>query len=429
MEQLLNYKRKVAGAFFPIEGGNLNNDLPSSDEYLYSEKIDGHLAFAVVKGQQVEFYNRSGTLLKLPSLEAAFPKVEGIWAGELYVKKERSRSFLVSTSIANAEQDLSFAVFDAVHELDKRIQERAEIVTKMIPASEKVHPVSWKKTDSKKEVIAFYDELLGANKEGIVVHTAQGISYKIKPSVELDVTILGYGLKEDGSGIRSLLVGLKDQDKWMVVASVGGGFSEEDRAQWMEKLKLYEVEGDYVMVAKNKLAYHWIRPEIVIQIKCIEPIAEDATGVILKETLQYDEKTGYTFTGKKAGVSLVSPVFQLIRTDKKADADDTGIKQVTDRMEIATGTVEVVDDDLSTVVKRKVFTKAGKNGVAVRKFLLMKTNKDKGYPEFYVFYTDFSAGRKEPLQTDIVLASTEELAIQKLDELIAENIKKGWEEV
>lgn len=50
---------------------------------------------------------------------------------------------------------------------------------------------------------------------------------------------------------------------------------------------------------------------------------------------------------------MVSPVFQLIRTDKKADADDTGIKQVTDRMEIATGTVEVVDDDLSTSGEEK----------------------------------------------------------------------------
>lgn len=48
-----------------------------------------------------------------------------------------------------------------------------------------------------------------------------------------------------------MLVGLKI-DKWMVVASVGGGFSEEDRAQWMEKLKPYEVEGDYVMKSSQK---------------------------------------------------------------------------------------------------------------------------------------------------------------------------------
>lgn len=65
--------------------------------------------------------------------------------------------------------------------------------------------------------------------------------------------------------------------------------------------------------------------------------------------------------------------------------------------------------------------------MAVRKFLLMKTNKDKGYPEFY-FSTPISVQVAKTTRRH-VLASTEELAIQKLDELIAENIKKGWEEV
>jgi hypothetical protein len=41
-------------------------------------------------------------------------------------------------------------------------------------------------------------------------------------------------------------------------------------------------------------------------------------------------------------------------------------------------------------------------------------------------YTDFSAGRKSPLEQEIYLCQTENEATQKVADLKEENIKKGW---
>lgn len=427
MEQLINYKRRIASRFLPLEGDAAQQELPESEEFVYSEKLDGHLAFAVVAAGKVSFYNRSATPLNLPGLEAAFPKEEGVWAGELYIPKERSRSFLVSSAIANAKDDLSFAVFDCVHLLEKSIVERIAIVEALIPVAAKIHPVKWLRSSSKKEILSNYEDILKAGKEGLIVHPAHGMSYKLKPSIELDLTVIGYSMKEDGSGIRSLLVGVKDKDEWLVVASVGGGYSEEDRAAWVSKLEPMVAEGDIVLVAKNKLAYKWIKPEIVIQVKCIEAIAEDADGVILKEVLRYDDAKGYLAEGKRPGVSLVSPVFMGVRADKKPGAEDTGINQLTDRIELGASGEKEDSNLVSEILFRKVYTKESKTGTGVRKFVGVKTNREKNFPRYYLYFTDFSAGRKDPLKTEIDIASSEDMLKKHLDAMIEENIKKGWE--
>ena len=58
----------------------------------------------------------------------------------------------------------------------------------------------------------------------------------------------------------------------------------------------------------------------------------------------------------------------------------------------------------------------------------MRTHRDGArFPAYYVFFTDFSAGRKDPLKTDISLAADEAGLQRQLEALEAENVKKGWE--
>lgn len=59
----------------------------------------------------------------------------------------------------------------------------------------------------------------------------------------------------------------------------------------------------------------------------------------------------------------------------------------------------------------------------VQKYLVWKTNKeaaDSRFPAFVLHYTDFSVGRKEMLKRELR---------SMCDEMIAENVKKGWEKV
>ncbi len=429
MEILINYKKKIASRFIPIEGANALTDIPESEEYIFSEKLDGHIAFVVID-DQVTIYNRSANKLDLPHITNAFPKDKiGIWAGELYLKKERSRSFGVASAIANDKASLHFAVFDAVHALEKPFSERMEMVL-ALPTSELIHPMAWKKTSSRKELAEHYDQLLEKGKEGMVVHTQLGTIFKLKPVVELDVAVLAYSLKEDGPGIRALLVGVFDGTNWIVAGSVGGGFNDESRLEWAGKLQAIECEADIVLVAKNRLAYKWVQPTIAIQIKCIEIINEDSSGIIRKDQLVF-LNGHYKSAGKTNGVSLISPVFLGIRTDKKTGLEDTGIGQITSRVEVLGGNESDASLATSEIVFRHVYTKAGKGGTAVRKFVGLKTNRtmDQNFPPIVLYQTDFSAGRKEPLQTDINIAASEERLNALLADAIEEKVKKGWEKI
>jgi ATP-dependent DNA ligase len=430
MEILINYKKKIASRFIPIEGANALTDIPESDEYIFSEKLEGHIAFIIVD-HEVNIYNRSATKLDLPHITAAFPKDQtGIWAGELYQNSPRSRSFHVASAIANDKNSLKFAIFDVVHELEKPFEERMAMIQK-IPENDIIHQMQWKKASSRKELLSHYNDLIEKGSEGMVVHNSIGVIYKLKPVAELDVAVLGYSLKEDGPGIRALLVGVYDGEQWIIVGSVGGGFTDEARIEWADKLQSIETDADIVLVAKNRLAYKWVTPTIVIQIKCIEVINEDSSGIIRKDKLIFDTN-GYTSLGKTNGVSLISPVFLGIRDDKTPSIEDTGINQISSRVEILKDeNTETSSQIASKIIFRQVYTKVSKTGTAVRKFVGLKTNRtiDQKFSPYVLYQTDFSAGRKEPLQTEINIAATEEILELLLLQAIEEKVKKGWEKL
>ena len=67
----------------------------------------------------------------------------------------------------------------------------------------------------------------------------------------------------------------------------------------------------------------------------------------------------------------------------------------------------------------------------MRKLVLLKTNKESSgkFTSYINFYTDYSPGRKSPIETDIYLHHSLDEAKIKFLALKEENIKKGWEKV
>ena len=45
------------------------------------------------------------------------------------------------------------------------------------------------------------------------------------------------------------------------------------------------------------------------------------------------------------------------------------------------------------------------------------------------YHTDYSPGRKEQLSRDLRVSNTEEQIMKLFEDMLAENIKKGWKEV
>ena len=122
------------------------------------------------------------------------------------------------------------------------------------------------------------------------------------------------------------------------------------------------------------------------------------------------------------------------RDDKAVNPVDVRASQVLDRVALddLDASAQRVELPASEVVTRKVWTKTTKGQLAVRKLLVWKTNKnevDPSWPAYVVHWTDFSAGRKDPLQREVRLAPTLEDAEAVADEMIAKGVKRGWAEV
>ena len=84
------------------------------------------------------------------------------------------------------------------------------------------------------------------------------------------------------------------------------------------------------------------------------------------------------------------------------------------------------------MIRRQVWTKGTGDKVDVRKLVVWKTNKeqvDLTYPAYVVHWTDFSKGRKSPLDREVRPAPNEATALALADQMIEDNIKKGWTEV
>ena len=110
---------------------------------------------------------------------------------------------------------------------------------------------------------------------------------------------------------------------------------------------------------------------------------------------------------------------------------DAGEQQFIHLIDTASAAEETSALKPSTINKREVYTKSGKGGTAVRKFIGLQTNKETSgqYAPFMLVYSDFSAGRKTPLEQEVFLCASGEEMEKKMAELVEENIKKGWEKV
>ena len=51
------------------------------------------------------------------------------------------------------------------------------------------------------------------------------------------------------------------------------------------------------------------------------------------------------------------------------------------------------------------------------------------YPAYVFYHTDYSSSRKELIKRDMAFSSSEEQIMAIFEAEIADNIKKGWEEI
>lgn len=177
----------------------------------------------------------------------------------------------------------------------------------------------------------------------------------------------------------------------------------------------------------------FVSPEIVVSVKVTDLQTERSDGTILSAPLlSYNKTNGWRTHGVRACPRPIHPVLERLRDDKAANPVDVRITQISEWLSPATPGATPDTPPTSQVLRREVWIKEAKGQTAVRKLVVWKTNKERtnsAFPAFVVHWTDYSATRATPLDREVRLAPTETIAMKLADDMISENIKKGWNKV
>lgn len=450
-----NYKRQIASRMFPLGRHDIDRKVAEAD-YFVSRKIDGEFSVCVYSDDQLYSVNPGGTVrVGLPWQAEALELLRSwgikslLVAGELHKACSDGRRCRVHDVVSAARQpkseeelqQLEFAVFDIIEVdgevLDQPYEQTWARIEQLFSDGKKIQPVETVKVKGRKAVQGKFDEWVeGEKAEGIVVRSEAAGNFKIKPLHTLDTLVLGFTESTgDREGmLHDLLLGMVREDGAVhVMCRVGGGFSDDARREMLSDLKDMVVESEYAEVNSDHVAYQMVRPEWVVEINCLDIISQNTRGgPVNRMVLNWNrEADAYEVVRRLPLVSVISPQFLRIRDDKSFNKDDVRLSQITDVVPVPKVEVNATELKLatSTILKREVFTKTLKGKLMVRKFVMWKTNKESEgseYPAYVVHYTDYSPGRKVPLDREVRISNSEEQINELFEQLKKANVKKGW---
>lgn len=442
-----DYKKNIAGKFVLTEGEHIKQRL-GGDKFYVTRKIDGHLQVAFFENGETFLLNSNGSqkVESIKCIEVVNKSLkdagvnQAVIATELYMPcvDGRPRHGDVARALADNSQKnlLQLAPFDIVEinnekwtaenygETHKRL---CEIFT-----DEMVKPVEMKTASNVDEVKAIYEEWVeGEGAEGMVVHADGSIVWKIKPRHTIDAAVIGYTTGD--RGIRSLMFAVRNDDGLFQMFTQGStGLTDVQRAEIFRRLEKTHVESQYILSDSRGIAYQMVKPELVFEISVLELVSQGNDEKIrMNPLLKFDEEKGWLLEGNTPGVSALGVTVIQERPDKRPDVVDVRVSQLSDITPFEEIEASAMNLENSTLMERKVFKKVSGAKVMIHKFLLWKTNKESSgqYPAYVIYHTDFSSGRKEMIKRDMAYTSDENQAREIFEAEIAENIKKGWEEV
>ena len=446
LETLQVYKRRVAGTYRSLPPARLGE--LSAAKMWVSRKVDGETWFLVHQSGHVFLASPSGRVLAgdLPVLKQAAKLPEAsIVAGELYAitaeKRERVGDLAAALARdgADAAKGIGFMAFDAIQlagqPLPIAYEEKIQALKACLANDTHLQVVETQEMKTGLEVFQHFEsQVLPSGSEGLVVRHANGMIYKVKPEISLDAVVIGYTVKADQPKLcRSLLLAMRGTDGTYVIVGACGNLGDDaQRSAWFERLQGLSAPSQIRRASDSGGLYQFVKPNWVAEFSVTDLQGELSDGSQpMAQTGTFTE-SGWARSGSMPSASLIHPVFKRLREDKAPDETGVRFAQLQDYMPLTPSMSPALALPPSTLVRREVWTKTTKGQLAVRKLLVWQTNKsaqDDRYPAFVVHWTDYSAGRAEPLDRDVRPAPDELTAQAIAQEFIDANIKKGWEKV
>jgi len=322
----------------------LADEIFDSDEWVFENKYDGYRALIQIHKAKVELVSRNSLSFnsKYKELVEEFGIIKDdiILDGEIVVEDEKGLShfqWLQYYAENPGRGKLKCYVFDILYYngydlTSLELLQRKRILEAVLPQTDRIiysGHIAGKGSKALKDAEKRGGEGLIAKKIASRYHVNKRNKdwLKIKVTKEQEMVIGGFTEpKGSRSGFGSLLLGYYEDGRLVYSGKVGTGFNEDSLKDMYEKLVKLEQKDCPFTVKPKEPKVHWIKPELVAQIK-------------------YSE---WTETN-----SLRHPVFIALRNDKKP-------KEVT--KEIPKQTEEIVPEkDLKATKKTSAKAKTKKN--------------------------------------------------------------------
>ena len=348
------YKSRIAARYRVLKPSRIAKDI--KEKVWISAKIDGELWFIVKKEGKVALCAYNGRVIEnIEITNEAEERLKGsqdiIIPGELFsaeidskdtnkfgASEKRPRVHSVSRVLADGtlSQQLGFKVFDMIkleNDVYSRVPYSSKLkqLEKIFKNGKRITVAPTVEGTGAEEVAAYFDKWVMSKKtEGLVLRNESGIIHKLKPQVSIDAVIIGFGERANSyPDLGQMIVALiRGDGMYHILGTVGGGFSDDDRRDWYDRLIKMEIESDYKLSNKHGTLCRFVRPEIIVEIRCSEVIAADSKDNPKRRAVLDCQNEKYSAVGQMPLVSMVHPIFQREREDKTLDEANIGLNQV-----------------------------------------------------------------------------------------------------
>lgn len=442
--------RKIA-ALSPAE---LAQRFAGSDPVLVAHKYDGEGVFVYwEQGQEAFAFSAPGGRVRigLPALDALAARLAAagvrrtLLRCELYLDTGSSEggrrsgvAEVIRLSFNGKDADLArlkLALLDAVmvdgRDLRSQQADFAQTLAwlKQVGGTDESQPVHAQAAEvaPEREVPQLFATAVETGGEGVVIRRLnRAETFKVKPHRTVDALIMGFveGEFEGQYGVTSLLTGLVypgagPEAFVQTFVRVGSGLTDAERIALLDRLRPLKVDAPLPMTDSSGRAVQFVRPKLIAEVHGEDLVVAEGGREQRTQMIAWDEPSGaWRFLGLTPCPRLTFARFECLREDKEWKSGGARIEQVGasgDRPAPTSGTPE------TRVVRREVYAK----GEMLRKLVVVHKAGDLPFP-WLLYWTDYSAKRAEPLKVTLDVAATEARAQALAEQLLQENLTKGF---
>ena len=443
ISKIVQYKNTITRKYISISDNEID-PLPR-EKYWISKKYDGQLWFYCKSENSSKIINTSERDIsdividiknELDQKSKKSKKL--ILAGELYsLENDRERYGDTISCLSNKSKvkQLRFGVFDIIlsDKLLSTFEDKYNYLVKNIGIDNQqhAHVIEHVHMDQKDIKKIFKDKVEVNNAEGIIVRNDTSI-YKVKNEETADFLVTGFTLDDKPNEIRSISLGVFLNEKEIVHVGSCGNISKNLNKDLYKKLTKIKTNSNFQKIASNGSAYNFVKPEVVCEIKLLDFQGDKSNDDPIRHLKFEYLNNSLNATGRARSISILNSTVINIRTDKDASFDDCGLEQLSKITGMNKNQFEELTIDeipKSKLIKKEILKKESKKGIAIKKFMFWKTNKEQvaEYPSYLCYYLDYSEGRGDPIKRKMYPFEDEKLGAAYFENLVESNFKKGWE--